>query len=297
MTYFLASSTMFLQICLIWMNLRQRHFLGKLQDECSVMFDGTNLKKSSSRRTFGLTISTLGLLFLYQLSSLFMENSVGIDSYSIVRIIRLTWLQYGLYSIFILSQVFILYLQLCCNIKNLLDNFEFNGKQPGEVLRHASKIIKITQMTSNMFSVQCFILIAMALILMVCNVYLLIDYAFCPMTSLTLLTHGPLFLGALCAALFLWILIKQSDDIKQGVWKLKQDLRELVISDSLIETNGYCHRELYTRSNLIDRMSEFKGFDACGFATLGKPLLSSIFANFITYLIILIQFKIDMHTN
>ena len=151
MTYFLASSTMFLQICLIWMNLRQRHFLCKLQDECSVMFDGTNLKKSSSRRTFGLTVLTLGLLFLYQLSSLFMDNSVGIDSYSIVRIIRLTWLQYGLYSIFILSQVFILYLQLCCNIKNLLNDFDFNDKQPGEVLQHASKIIKITHITSNMF--------------------------------------------------------------------------------------------------------------------------------------------------
>ena len=66
------------------------------------------------------------------------------------------------------------------------------------------------------------------------------------------------------------------------------------VTDDFVEINGNFHLESYARENLIETLSEFQGFDACGFATLGKPLLSSIFANFITYLIILIQFKISV---
>ena len=45
------------------------------------------------------------------------------------------------------------------------------------------------------------------------------------------------------------------------------------------------------KDQIIEKINSFQGFNACGFFTLGKPLLTSIIANFITYMIVLIQFK------
>ena len=193
-----------------------------------------------------------------------------------------------------LSQFFILYFQLCHNIKNLLIDFKMDGKRSAEVLKFASKINKSVQMISSFFSVQCFTFIAMALILMISNAYLLLDYALSSKTSEYWCVQATFFFGSLCSALVLWILNKQSEDIKQDLGKLKEDIRNISVIDDFVEINGNFHLESYARQNLIDTLSEFQGFDACGFVTLGKPLLSSIFANFITYLIILIQFKISV---
>ena len=42
---------------------------------------------------------------------------------------------------------------------------------------------------------------------------------------------------------------------------------------------------------LVQNMNNFNGFEAYGFFTLGKPHLTSVAANFSTFIIILIQFK------
>ena len=46
------------------------------------------------------------------------------------------------------------------------------------------------------------------------------------------------------------------------------------------------------KKRIILGFEEFKGFHGNGYFTLSKPLLTSVVANFVTYLIILIQFKI-----
>lgn len=211
-----------------------------------------------------------------------------------VQIACFAWIPYVLFFVLMLSQFFILYFQLCYNIKNLLIDFKIDGKSSAEVLKFASKINKSVRMTSSFFSVQCFTFIAMALILMISNAYLLLDYALSSKTSEYWFVQVTFFLGSLCSALVLWILNKQSEDIKQDLGKLKEDIRNISVIDDFVEINENFHLESYARQNLIDTLSDFQGFDACGFATLGKPLLSSIFANFITYLIILIQFKISV---
>ena len=211
-----------------------------------------------------------------------------------VQVACFAWIPYVLFFVLMLSQFFILYFQLCYNIKNLLIDFKMDGKSSAEVLRFASKIIKSVRMTSSFFSDQCFTFIAMALILMISNAYLLLDYALSSKTSEYWFVQATFFFGSLCSALVLWILNKQSEDIKQDLVKLKEDIRNIRVTDDFVEINGNFHLESYARRNLIETLSEFQGFDACGFATLGKPLLSSIFANFITYLIILIQFKISV---
>ena len=50
----------------------------------------------------------------------------------------------------------------------------------------------------------------------------------------------------------------------------------------------YCSRNL-----IVKKLESFDGFDAGGFAKLNKGLLPTIATNFITYLIILIQTKLE----
>ena len=114
------------------------------------------------------------------------------------------------------------------------------------------------------------------------------------MMAVTVLTYPNLIFGTFFSILSLWILNGQSEDIKQKMRKRKQGISDLVISDNIVEINGKFHPESYARTHLINIMTEFQGFDVYGFATLGKPFLSSIFATFMTYLIILIQFKISV---
>ena len=42
---------------------------------------------------------------------------------------------------------------------------------------------------------------------------------------------------------------------------------------------------------VITLLDEFKGFDAKGYFTLNHSLLTGMTANFVTYLVILVQFK------
>ena len=47
------------------------------------------------------------------------------------------------------------------------------------------------------------------------------------------------------------------------------------------------------KSYIIEELQCFQGFDAHGFFTLNRPLLTSIISNFTTFIIILIQFKMS----
>ena len=100
--------------------------------------------------------------------------------------------------------------------------------------------------------------------------------------------------GALAAAVALWILNGQSEEIKLGMLNLKDTLGGLIVSNGVIEIDGRFQSEAYARGYLINKVAEFQGLDANGYVTLGKPLLTSIFASFITYLIILVQFEISI---
>ena len=100
--------------------------------------------------------------------------------------------------------------------------------------------------------------------------------------------------------LIIWIVNGLSEQIKQNMANLQDTIANMPISEGagLVEMYGNYHSEEYARTILVNKMSKFLGFDAGGFFTLGKPLLNSIFINFITYIIILIQFKItELSTN
>jgi len=49
----------------------------------------------------------------------------------------------------------------------------------------------------------------------------------------------------------------------------------------------------HAKNRIISGLDAFQGFHGDGYFILGKELLTSIVANFVTYLIILVQFKVS----
>ena len=66
------------------------------------------------------------------------------------------------------------------------------------------------------------------------------------------------------------------------------------LKDSIAESSLFTFEEKW---QLVEKMSSFTGFDAWGYYRLGKPLLTSMVANFTTFIIVLIQFKMSETTS
>ena len=64
-----------------------------------------------------------------------------------------------------------------------------------------------------------------------------------------------------------------------------QENQKVILEDKI-------HPALHARDFVARNLEAFKGFDGSGFFTLNKEFLSGVAANFITYLIVLIQFKV-----
>ena len=88
---------------------------------------------------------------------------------------------------------------------------------------------------------------------------------------------------------------QHSQDMFESVQDLKILVEEIDIKDEnkMIFIGEKKLRATHAQKMILTEIDKFKGFDGNGFFTLGKPLLTSILANFVTYLIILIQFKMS----
>ena len=85
-----------------------------------------------------------------------------------------------------------------------------------------------------------------------------------------------------------------TQDIKDDIHGIKRAILDLDINpDDLLTSNGQTVRAKHLQKRIASGLDEFQGFHGNNYFVLGKPLLTSITANFITYLIILVQFKVS----
>ena len=85
-----------------------------------------------------------------------------------------------------------------------------------------------------------------------------------------------------------------TQDIKDDIHGIKVAILDLDIHpDDLWTSNGKTLRVKHWQKRIASGLAEFQGFHGNNYFVLGKPLLTSITANFITYLIILVQFKVS----
>ena len=76
---------------------------------------------------------------------------------------------------------------------------------------------------------------------------------------------------------------------------LKQKLVDLTIDnpDTMIALEDQMYSLSYARQKVLHDLGKFQGYTGGGYFTLGKSLLSTLISNFVTYLIILIQFRLS----
>ena len=72
---------------------------------------------------------------------------------------------------------------------------------------------------------------------------------------------------------------------KRAIWYPTNDMK-------IIDGKEFFHTVTFEMHEIIEKISCYHGFNAWGFFTLGKPLLTSLVANFTTFIIVLIQFKL-----
>ena len=301
---FLTLMTFILQIALILSNIKSLKVLCCLQDEFIIMFGRNKSRNSSIKKAYILSGVFFGFILLQVITNvlgmvlpmldLIGNNQSGLRNLAILLIFIL--IPSMLCKYFAIFQGLVLHLQLCSNVKMIMKTFNFDQMTCKMVLENAIKILKTVTMSSNVLSSQSLILVLNILIILICDFYLFMDYAQSfSANTFELFQCAQNIFGALAAAVALWILNGQSEEIKQGMLNLKDALGGLVVSNGVIEIDGRFQSEAYARGYLINKLAEFQGLDANGYVTLGKPLLTSIFASFITYLIILVQFKISIH--
>ena len=80
---------------------------------------------------------------------------------------------------------------------------------------------------------------------------------------------------------------------------LKQKIVDLTIDDpeTMIALEDQMYSFSYARQKVLHDLGKFQGYTGGGYFTLGKSLLSTLISNFVTYLIILIQFKLSESPN
>ena len=85
-----------------------------------------------------------------------------------------------------------------------------------------------------------------------------------------------------------------SQQIQDKLKELKKALEHYAFDESqMVMIDGNFQNITKVLSLNIKNLEEFKGYDGYGYFYLGKSLLTGIMTNFMTYLIVLIQFKVS----
>ena len=157
-----------------------------------------------------------------------------------------------------------------------------------------SKLYCGLKMTSQIFSQQlgvilCFCLGALIFIFYRFLAFFIGNYHFSFSLTIFVIGFGGISLFMIYFLLF-DIIVSQYviDEVKY----LTVVLESLPVQENqMVFINNENYPAMYVRNLMVKKLESFVGFDAGGFVTLNKGLISGITANFITYLIVLIQFK------
>ena len=166
-------------------------------------------------------------------------------------------------------------------------------------LHECSQFYDGLKMTSQLFSQQLGIYSALFLGNLIIFVYRFLafflgNYEFNISLSFVTIGFGAIILLIIYYMMFA-ILVSQY--VVDDVQNLVEVLQHLPIKDNQMACiDNELHSAIYVRELLTKKLESFNGFDAGGLFKLNKSILSGITANFITYVIVLIQFKTSENT-
>ena len=160
------------------------------------------------------------------------------------------------------------------------------------------KLLIALKRSASALSFNIFVTLSVSLILLTTVTYMTIDY-FLSHADFTSSGVILVFIGYVSLvmkfAYIVWIFNHDSEHLCDQVKLLKNTLDEIYIEDHefVFGKGGQLRDARFARNLMVNQLQDFRGFDGLGYFTLGKPLLTSITANILTYLIVLIQFKIS----
>ena len=157
-------------------------------------------------------------------------------------------------------------------IETLNDRLFNNHQRDSEELELFTRTL---EKTNNTFSAVLFVLISAYLICLVFAFYSALSFVLDEKSS-----HFSLFPFIIFMVVNLRYFNVLSCDLTKTVHQLKR---------AILRSGIEFERKTY----IIEEIQCFQGFDAHGFFTLNRPLLTSIISNFTTFIIILIQFKMS----
>ena len=295
------------QVSLAISNFTMRINLADLQDfflkNCQDWYLEKNIRKK--RMTCMAIFMPLASLF----ASLSISFGGTYESYedhpTALKIIL--GLFFGLLTMYIQSQIhafLVIYMQVTTKIitwtNYLTKSLQTSSKSD---LKNCVTLFDGVLMAKRMFSVPLFISVNGAMVNLILVFYASISYLMCnsyenrQLNSIIADCVGKISFGVLLC-IILYISNEASQQLFNAMQAMKQAIIEMPnIDDDIIVLDGKEYFGNYARYVLLERINSFKGFTACDFYDLGRPMLSTITSNFITYLIILIQFKLSASSN
>ena len=160
------------------------------------------------------------------------------------------------------------------------------------------KLLTTLKRSATALSFNVFVALSVSLIAMTTVTYMTFDY-FLSHADFTSIGVILVFIGYIAFvmefAFVVWIFNHDSEHLCNQFKLLKNTLNGIYIEDHefVFGEGGQLQDARFARNLMVNEFQDFSGFDGLGYFTLGKPLLTSITANILTYLIVLIQFKIS----
>ena len=286
---------------LLWSLMKKRKELCALQEIFSTTPLNYAAKKGANTlrktRVYFVLIIALSLFgFVFNTIDSFLPlHELLTTNASIVLNIIIAFL-FCMLQLFIhlpMINIVILYLQLTCNIMNSIEEIDLNSLKFGTILENTAHLMKRVNMTSSFLSPQCFFGILVQTLALIVEFFVLIDYS-------TGSSHFfyPSFVSKIFLSMSIFCILNwQSYDVKQRLSEIRLYIFNFAITENnfvVIDTQK--HPEEYARKIVMSMLEEFRGFDANGYFTLGKDLLGYIIMLCITYVIVLIEFRIPLLT-
>ena len=215
-------------------------------------------------------------------------------SYGVSWILQISWM-FGPLMAF---HLYFLEIALILNswILTFKAKLQLEPQVPFKIFQECKQLHNGLQMFTETISPSIFWLFVMNLIMAVVEVYLLVAFFISQDEfglSIILLMIGYGSFGGL----FIFLAERYcnfSQIIKDSIDGIKNDILDLDINeDQVCIIDGNVRKLKHVKKRIVSGLDGFQGFHGNGYFTLGKELLTSIVANFVTYLIILVQFKVS----
>ena len=285
-----------LGIGFFWAFIIKRKELCALQEFFSATPINNTAKKITKKpiKTWIYLVLIIALNLIVIVSLLLSNNLPLLTTSETIVIIAIAFLDFMIlyYEVLVQLNAVILYLQLTCNIMNLIREIDPDSMTFGTILENTANLMKKVNLISSFLSPQCFFLVCYHTYMIIIHVFNIFDYysdgTFSPIIYVHFGAH------ILHSILILCIYNWQSYDVKQRLSEIRLYIFNFEITEnSFVVIDKQKHTEEHSRKIVMSMLDEFKGFDAYGYFILGKGLLATIFMQCITYVLILFEFRMN----